>query len=73
MYPCFYGVDFPTKEELVANNRTIEQIRDFLEVDSLGYISLEGMLSAHRCQMNISARLLEWKYPVPVTTIVSKF
>ncbi len=33
--PCFYGVDFPTKEELIANNRTLEQIRDFLEVDSL--------------------------------------
>lgn len=74
MYPCFYGVDFPTKEELVANNRTIEQIRDFLEVDSLGYISLEGMLSCtslpkeHFCTACWSG-----KYPVPVTTIVSKF
>ena len=45
-FPCFYGVDFPTKEELLANNRDFEQIRKFLEVDSVGYLSLEGMLSA---------------------------
>jgi amidophosphoribosyltransferase len=44
-HPCFYGIDFPTKEELLANGRDLEQIRDFLEVDSVGYISLEGLLS----------------------------
>jgi amidophosphoribosyltransferase len=43
-FPCFYGVDFPTKEELVANNMTLEELRDFLEADSLGYLSLDGML-----------------------------
>jgi amidophosphoribosyltransferase len=36
-FPCFYGVDFPTKEELLASNRNLEQIVDFLEVDSVGY------------------------------------
>jgi amidophosphoribosyltransferase len=44
-HPCFYGIDFPTSEELIAHNRTVEQIRQFLEVDSLAYLSLEGMLS----------------------------
>ncbi len=44
-HPCFYGIDFPTAAELIASNRTIEQIRDFIEVDSLAYLSLEGMLS----------------------------
>ncbi len=43
-HPCYYGVDFPTKEELVANNMTLEELRDFLEADSLGYLSLDGML-----------------------------
>ncbi|MFI4911219.1 MAG: amidophosphoribosyltransferase [Sedimentisphaeraceae bacterium JB056] len=43
-FPCFYGVDFPTKEELVANNMTLEELRDFLEADSLGYLSIDGML-----------------------------
>jgi len=44
-YPCFYGVDFPTKEELLANNRDLDQIKEFLEVDSVGYMSIEGLLS----------------------------
>ena len=43
-HPCFYGVDFPTREELLAHNKTLEQIRKFLEVESVGYISLEGLL-----------------------------
>ena len=72
--PCFYGVDFPTKEELIANNRTIDEIRDFLEVDSLGYISAEGMLSCtslpadHYCTACWTG-----KYPIPVSTVVNKF
>ena len=44
-HPCFYGIDFPRREELIANEREVEQIRDFLDVDSLTYLSLEGMLS----------------------------
>ena len=44
--PCFYGIDFPTKKELVAANHTIEEIREFIGVDSLKYLSLEGMLSS---------------------------
>src|SRR6185437_16557050 len=44
-HPCFYGIDFPTSEELIAHNRTVEQVGAFLEVDSLSYLSLEGMLS----------------------------
>jgi amidophosphoribosyltransferase len=44
--PCYYGIDFPTEKELIAYNRTISQIRDFIGVDSLKYLSLEGMLKA---------------------------
>jgi amidophosphoribosyltransferase len=44
-HPCFYGIDFPTSQELIAHNRSVDQIREFLEVDSLAYLSLEGMLS----------------------------
>src|SRR5206468_4367394 len=47
-HPCFYGIDFPTSEELIAHNRTVEQVKDFLEVDSLAYLSLEGMLACMR-------------------------
>ena len=44
-HPCFYGIDFPTSKELIAHERTVEQIREFLEVDSLAYLSMDGMLS----------------------------
>jgi amidophosphoribosyltransferase len=45
-HPCFYGIDMPTKEELIASRLTTDQIRDYLRVDSLGYLSQEGMLEA---------------------------
>jgi len=44
--PCFYGVDTPTEDQLIASSRTVEEIRDFVGADSLGYLSMEGMLSA---------------------------
>ena len=44
--PCFYGVDTPRKSELIAATHTIEEIREFLEADSVAYLSLEGLLSA---------------------------
>lgn len=43
--PCFYGMDFPSKQELIANSMQIEEIRSFLGVDTLGYLSLEGLHS----------------------------
>lgn len=44
--PCFYGIDFPTKKELIASSHTIEEIRQFIGVDTLEYLSLEGMLNS---------------------------
>ena len=41
--PCHYGIDTPTREELIASSRTPEQIREFVGADSLGYLSLEGL------------------------------
>ncbi|MFH1371741.1 MAG: amidophosphoribosyltransferase [Planctomycetota bacterium] len=73
-FPCFYGIDFPTKEELIANNKTIEQIRDFLGVETLGYMSIEGLLSCaalppdHYC-----TACWEGKYRIPVDVAVTKF
>ena len=43
--PCFYGVDTPRKSDLIAATHTIEEIREFLEADSVAYMSLEGLLS----------------------------
>src|SRR6266850_6266559 len=44
--PCFYGVDTPSRAELIAATHTIEDIRKYVEADSLAYLSLEGLLSA---------------------------
>jgi amidophosphoribosyltransferase len=44
--PCYYGVDTPTREELIASKNTVEQIRDFIGADSLGYLSLESLRQA---------------------------
>ncbi len=45
-HSCFYGVDTPDPEELIAATHSLEETRDFIGVDSLGYLSLEGLLSA---------------------------
>ncbi len=74
-HPCFYGVDFPTHQELLANQKeTLEDIRQFLRVDSIGYISLDGMLGCaslppdHYCTACWSG-----DYKIPVSKIVNKF
>jgi len=43
--PCFFGIDMPTREELIASSKKVAEIQEYLEVDSLGYLSIEGMRS----------------------------
>ncbi len=45
-FPCFYGIDFSSKGELIAAHQQVEQIRDFLGLDYLGYLSLDGLVAA---------------------------
>src|SRR5690606_37634348 len=45
-WPCFYGIDFATRAELIANGLNLDEIRDNIGADSLGYISVEGMVAA---------------------------
>jgi len=44
--PCFYGIDTPTRKELIASSHSTEEIRKYITADSLAYLSLDGMLSA---------------------------
>src|SRR5207344_1757671 len=46
--PCFYGVDTPSRSELIAATQSLDQIRDFIEADTLAYLSLDGLLRAVR-------------------------
>jgi amidophosphoribosyltransferase len=50
--PCYYGVDTPSKQELIAANQTVEEIRRFVEADTLGYLSLEGLSHAVKDEKN---------------------
>jgi amidophosphoribosyltransferase len=45
-YPCFYGIDTPRRDDLIAARYSLDEIRDYLGVDSLGYLSVEGLLEA---------------------------
>jgi amidophosphoribosyltransferase len=63
--PCHYGIDTPTREELIASTHSIEEIRQFLEVDSLGYLSLEGMLQAAGKETGFCHACFSGKYPTP--------
>lgn len=60
--PCYYGIDMPTKEEFIANGKSIEQIKAYLEVDSLGYLSLTGMLSCVTNPENFCTACFTGKY-----------
>ena len=64
-FGCVYGIDFPDAGELIAHNMSIKEIEKFLEVDSLGYLSLEGMLGCFSYPKNYYCTAC-WsgKYPV---------
>ncbi len=65
--PCFYGIDTPTREELVASSHTPEQIRELIGADSLGYLSLEAVRQiAGERKHGICDACFSDEYPVPV-------
>ena len=71
--PCFYGIDFQTHDELIANEKTVEEIREYLGIDSLGYLSLDGMLScAPNGNANYCTACFNRDYPIPVENDVHK-
>ena len=77
MWPCFYGMDFPSRGELAANKHgSVEEIAAWLGVDSLGYLSVEGMLEAveeaHESRERYCHACFSGTYPVPVETGVVK-
>jgi amidophosphoribosyltransferase len=63
-FPCFYGIDTPTRQELIANSHTIEEIRKYIRADSLGYLSIEGMLHCVKKPYEFCTACFDGKYPV---------
>jgi amidophosphoribosyltransferase len=63
--PCFYGIDMPTKKELIASAQSVDEIAKYLEIDSLGYLSIEGMLSVMpEPHKHFCTACFNGKYPV---------
>ncbi|MBN2030744.1 amidophosphoribosyltransferase [bacterium] len=72
-YPCYYGMDFPSQKELIASSMSVEEVKNHLDVDSLGYLSLEGLISAVPKEgRGYCTACFDGQYPVPVDKTVSK-
>jgi len=66
-WPCFYGIDTPTRSELLAAQRSVDEIKDFLEVDSLEYLTLENLVKAIDAPgAGFCSACLTGNYPVAV-------
>ena len=66
-WPCFYGIDMSTKDELIASDASVEDVRRFIGADSLAYLSLDGLLEATGSTADAFCRAcFDGQYPVPV-------
>jgi len=68
-WPCFYGIDMPTKGELIGSTLDIDQIAKELQVDSLGYLSLEGMIEAVEEAGPFCTACFSGDYPSPLVDV----
>jgi len=67
-WPCFYGIDFATRAELVASGLGVDEVRQSIGADSLGYISLDGMVAATGQQRErLCTACFTGEYPVPLS------
>ena len=71
-HPCYFGIDFPSRQELIAAQREINEVRDFIGADSLAYLSLEGLLSAFNHPGDYCVGCFTGKYPAATTEAHTK-
>ena len=72
--PCFYGIDMPTKEELIASHMTVEEIGKYLGVDTIGYLSIDAMLSMNSLpKEDFCVACFSGKYPTKIENHNGKF
>jgi amidophosphoribosyltransferase len=71
-HPCFYGIDTPSRRELIGAVKTVEEIRDYLGADSLGYLSHEGLLAVERSPERFCTACFTGQYPVAVDPSATK-
>ncbi|KPK82321.1 MAG: amidophosphoribosyltransferase [Gemmatimonas sp. SM23_52] len=68
-HPCFYGIDMPTREELLASHLSVDEVRQHLGVDTIGYLSLEGMIGAVKEFGPFCDACFTGNYPAPLTDL----
>ena len=71
-HPCFYGIDFPTHDELIAGTHDVETIGQYLGADSLGYLSTEGLLMPFDRPKNFCLACFTGDYPVDISGVSGK-
>ena len=72
-HPCFFGTDIPERNQLLAHNRTVEEMREIIGVDSLGFLSLEACRKiAVGCKLGFCDACFSGEYPIPVPEQVDK-
>jgi amidophosphoribosyltransferase len=72
-WPCFYGIDFATRAELIANGLDAEGIRAAIGADSLGFISLDGLVAAsEQPKTRLCRACFDGEYPIPLPQVVGK-
>jgi len=72
-YPCFFGVDMATRWELIAAQKTVAQVRDFIGADSLGHLSIDGLIKAVALPKDIFCMAcFTGDYPIPVQLEMDK-
>jgi amidophosphoribosyltransferase len=72
-WPCFYGIDFASRAELVANGLDVEGIRASIGADSLGYVSLESLIAAsEQPRTRLCRACYDGEYPIPIPEVVGK-
>lgn len=70
--PCYYGIDIPTRRELIASTKSVEEIRKFIGADSLGYLSLEAVLRAVEDNKHYCSACFTNKYPTDVDPAINE-
>jgi len=66
--PCYYGIDTPTRKELIASSHSVDEICTYIRADSLGYLSMDGLLKAAGKNTGFCHACFTMQYPVPFPT-----
>ncbi|PKQ09979.1 MAG: hypothetical protein CVT69_02120 [Actinobacteria bacterium HGW-Actinobacteria-9] len=67
MWPCFYGIDTDTREQLIASSHSVDEIRDYIGADSLAYLSLDALVRSTSTEKDkFCCACFDGEYPVEI-------